>query len=270
MIYTTLSQLKTRHKEIMSSYKNTIPFYKRSTFFCLLRIVAFFAWCLIWFESGNRYLKIDYVYYDMSDMRLLFIPMLLSIIGFFIFKPYKIWTDRTYFGKIEKIEKQSAELIKKDEKGKKDEKDNYKRFSYNTRLGIWMAEGEGERRDVIRIGDSVYYIGDSELMQVGEGGNEGIEWLLQYAPIYETVEGKKTHSRMLIRAEIPRGSYMKIEMRCDGGSWMDVGRIVGRCAGVVPIRIPVNRCDRFELKLSGRGKFTLQSMLREFHVGSER
>lgn len=161
-------------------------------------------------------------------------------------------------------------LSMKDEKGKKDEKDNYKRFSYNTRLGIWMAEGEGERRDVIRIGDSVYYIGDSELMQVGEGGNEGIEWLLQYAPIYETVEGKKTHSRMLIRAEIPRGSYMKIEMRCDGGSWMDVGRIVGRCAGVVPIRIPVNRCDRFELKLSGRGKFTLQSMLREFHVGSER
>ena len=152
----------------------------------------------------------------------------------------------------------------------KDERGTYKRFSYDTRLGIWMAEGEGERRDVIRIGDSVYYIGNSKLMQVGEGGNEGIEWLLQYAPIYETVEGKKTHSRMLIRAEIPRGSYMKIEMRCDGGSWMDVGRIVGRCAGVVPIRIPVNRCDRFEIKLSGRGKFTLQSMLREYHVGSER
>lgn len=147
----------------------------------------------------------------------------------------------------------------------------YKRFSYDTRLGIWMAEGEGERRDVIRIGDSVYYIGgDYELMQVGKGGNEGIEWLLQYAPIYETVEGKKTHSRILIRAEIPRGSYIRIDMRCDDGAWMKVGQVIGRCSGIVPIRIPVNRCDKFELKLSGKGKFTLQSMLREFHVGSER
>lgn len=152
----------------------------------------------------------------------------------------------------------------------KDEHGTYKRFSYDTRLGIWMAEGEGERRDVIRVGNRVYYISDSKLMQIGEGGNEGIEWLLQYAPIYETVEGKKTHSRILIRAEIPRGSYIRIDMRCDDGAWMKVGQVIGRCSGIVPIRIPVNRCDKFELKLSGKGKFTLQSMLREFYVGSER
>ena len=119
MIYRTLSQLKERHGEIMSSYKNILPFYKRGVFFCLLRIELFLFWCFIWLESGNRYLKLDYVYYDMGDTRLLIVPMLISIAGFFIFKPYKIWTDRTYFGKIEKIEKQNAELIKKDDKGVK-------------------------------------------------------------------------------------------------------------------------------------------------------
>ena len=119
MIYKTLSQLKERHKEIMSSYKETLPFYKRGSFFCALRIVFFIAWCIIWLESGNRYLKLDYVYYDMGDARLLIIPMLISVLGFFIIKPYKIWTERTYFGKIEKIEKQNAILIKKDDKGAK-------------------------------------------------------------------------------------------------------------------------------------------------------
>ena len=119
MIYKTLSELKERHGEIMSSYKNTLPFYKRGTFFCLLRIALFIFWCFVWLESGNRYLKLDYVYYDMGDTRLLIVPMLLCVLGFFIFKPYKIWTDRTYFGKIEKIEKQNAELIKKDDKGMK-------------------------------------------------------------------------------------------------------------------------------------------------------
>ena len=119
MIYKTLSELKSRHREIMSSYKETLPFHKRGVFFCLLRIVLFFAWCLLWLYSGNNYLNLDYVYYDKGDVRFLIVPMLLAIIGFFVFKPYKIWTDRTYFVKIEKIEKQSAEIIKKNEKGAK-------------------------------------------------------------------------------------------------------------------------------------------------------
>ena len=117
MIYKTLSQLKERHKEIMTSYKETLPLYKRGTFRCALRVVFFVLWCVVWLESGNRYLSLDYVYYDMGDARLLIVPMLISIAGFFIIKPYKIWTDRTYFGKIEKIEKQNALLIKKDDKG---------------------------------------------------------------------------------------------------------------------------------------------------------
>lgn len=119
MIYKNLSQLKERHEEIMSSYTATLPLYKRGSFHCFIRCVLFVLWCFIWFESGNRYLKLDYVYYDMGDTRLLIVPMLISVAGFFIIKPYKIWTQRTYFGKIEKIEKQNAVLIEKNEKGTK-------------------------------------------------------------------------------------------------------------------------------------------------------
>lgn len=119
MIYKTLSQLKERHGEILSTYKTTLPFYKRGVFFCLLRIVLFAAWCFIWLYSGKNYFSLDYVHYDKSDARFLIVPMMLAIIGFFIFKPYKIWSDRTYFGKVEKIEKQSAEIIKRNEKGAK-------------------------------------------------------------------------------------------------------------------------------------------------------
>jgi hypothetical protein len=59
-------------------------------------------------------------------------------------------------------------------------------------------------------------------------------------------------------------------MRCDGGAWMEAGKIVGKHSGVVPIRIPVNRCDKFELRLSGKGPFTILSMQREYYVGSEK
>lgn len=119
MIYKTLLQLKERHQSIMSSYNNTIPLYKRGTFHCLMRLVLFILWCYIWLESGNRYLSLDYVYYDMTDTRLIIIPLLISLAGIFIFKPQSIFTKRTFFGKIERIEKQNAEIIKKDYNGTK-------------------------------------------------------------------------------------------------------------------------------------------------------
>lgn len=118
MIYTTLSELKKRHKEIMTSYKS-LPFYRRGFELCVLRCVLFVLWCYIWLESGARYLSLDYVYYDMTDPRLIIIPTLLVLIGIAIFKPQAIFTNRTYFGKIEKIEKQHAETITKNEKGVK-------------------------------------------------------------------------------------------------------------------------------------------------------
>lgn len=119
MIYKTLSQLKERHKSIMSSYKSIILPINRGSVHCIIRILLFVAWCYIWLESGTRYLSLDYVYYDNSDARLIIVPMLLCLLGILIFSPQKIWTRRTYFGKIEKIEKQSAELIKKDNSGRK-------------------------------------------------------------------------------------------------------------------------------------------------------
>ena len=119
MIYTTLQELQKRHKEIMSSYKTTLPFYLRGFEQCILRCVLFVFWCYIWLESGTRYLSLDYVYYDMTDPRLIIIPTLLFLVGIAIFKPQTIWTSRTYFGKIEKIEKQHAETVIKNEKGVK-------------------------------------------------------------------------------------------------------------------------------------------------------
>jgi hypothetical protein len=55
-------------------------------------------------------------------------------------------------------------------------------------------------------------------------------------------------------------------MRCDGGAWADVGTVVGKAEGVIPVMIPICRCDKFELRLEGKGPFTVHSMLREYYV----
>ena len=144
-------------------------------------------------------------------------------------------------------------------------------FSYNTTTGIWTLEDKGfEARDAMRVGMELYFL-DKEGQLWKENAVSDVsrsEWMMQFAPLYETMNGKKTYSRILLCAELPKGSYMAIEMRCDGGEWVELGKIVGKSSGIVPIRIPVNRCDKFEIRLSGKGEFVLREMLREYCVAA--
>ena len=148
----------------------------------------------------------------------------------------------------------------------KDENGQSYLFSYNTRLGIWMMEGNDDISQFVRHGNDVKALSHGNVYNFRSVEDTNVEWHLQFAPIYETMEGKKIYSRIMMRAEIPRGSYMKIKIRCDGGAWLEAGTVVGKMADVVPIMIPINRCDKFELRLEGKGPCTILSMQREFYV----
>lgn len=154
----------------------------------------------------------------------------------------------------------------------RDEENVWYLFCYNTQTGIWTLEDKDfQAKAALRIGMDLYFL-DNEGTLYHENAVSDVsqsEWMMQFTPFYETIQGKKTYSRILLRAEIPQGSYIKIEMRCDGKRWMEMGKIVGKSEGVVPIRIPVNRCDKFEIRLSGKGEFVLQSMIREFYISKE-
>ena len=75
---------------------------------------------------------------------------------------------------------------------------------------------------------------------------------------------------------------MKVQMRCDGGRWREAGTILGRTPATakgrggpmggpdsMQLRLPISRCDKFELRLSGRGPCTLQAMVLEYRLGSD-
>jgi hypothetical protein len=64
-------------------------------------------------------------------MQTIIILTLISIVGFAVFRPLKIFTDRTYCGIIEGIEKQHAETAKKDKNGTKVVEKKLTRIVYN-------------------------------------------------------------------------------------------------------------------------------------------
>lgn len=94
-------------------------------------------------------------------------------------------------------------------------------------------------------------------------------WMVQFAPMYETLNGKKAYSRMLMRVELPVGSYVIVKMRCDGKPWKECGRLIGREVNVTRMRFAANRCDKFELRLEGKGPCAVLGISREFILGSD-
>lgn len=148
---------------------------------------------------------------------------------------------------------------------------SYHFLIYETRAGIWVKEDTTQAVDFARIGKDLYFMDGSGSVWLADSGEDeaGLEWLAQFTPFYETIQGRKTYSRLLLRVELPRGSYLTAEVRCDGQPWRSCGKVVGRENDVVPLRIALNRCDKFEIRLQGKGPCTILSLLREFSVGSD-
>jgi hypothetical protein len=149
--------------------------------------------------------------------------------------------------------------------------DGYKLFSYETRKGVWLLEGREKVTDFANSGGDMYLLADGEIsLYNAEETKEGMEWLAQFTPFYETIDGRKSYSRLLMRLELPAGSYVIVEMRFDGGVWQEAGKVIGKRQDVVPIMVPVNRCDKFEIRLRGAGKCRIHELMREFYVRGDK
>ncbi len=144
-------------------------------------------------------------------------------------------------------------------------------FVYETRIGIWIREDEIYCTGFARIGKDLYMLLDTGEVCIAEGPQDDptLEWRVQFTPFYETIQGRKTHSKINLRLELPKGSYLTIYARFDGKPWGEIATVVGKSFDAVPVRIPLGRSDKFELKLAGRGPCTILSILREFSVESE-
>lgn len=143
-------------------------------------------------------------------------------------------------------------------------------FVYETRASIWVREDDTEAVDFARIGRKLYFADSGGKVWLCDRGEEDpdMEWLAQFTPFYETIQGRKTYSRLLLRLELPKGSWVIAETRCDSGEWKECGKAAGRERDVIPMRLALNRCDKFELRLRGKGPCTILSVLREFSLGS--
>ena len=144
-------------------------------------------------------------------------------------------------------------------------------FTYDLARGIWLREDETKCVDFARLGDTLYFLtADGEVWQTRGGDESGIEWEAQFTPFYETVTGRKRYSRLTLRLELPRGSWLRAWMRGQNGVWETVGQWTGSETGTLTAALPIRRGDKLELRLQGKGPCAVLDVLREFSVESQR
>jgi len=143
---------------------------------------------------------------------------------------------------------------------------------YDTRRQIWLREDDMACVDFARLGNEVYFLTRDGKVCLADSGQEDPEvaWMAQFTPFYETIQGRKRYSRLILRMELPKGAWMEAEARSGGGRWESCGKKIGQVDGVVTMVLPARRRDKWELRLRGEGPCTILGVLREFTVGSER
>ena len=81
----------------------------------------------------------------------------------------------------------------------------YRLMVYETKTGIWVLEDDTEAVDFARIGKTLYMLdvdGNVRLLDSAETPQTQ-PWMLQFAPMYETLNGKKAYSRKLHDRQSP-------------------------------------------------------------------
>lgn len=144
-------------------------------------------------------------------------------------------------------------------------------FVYDTRWKIWLREDDTKCVDFARIGTKLYFLTKSGEVYIADSGenDEEIKWTARFNPFYETSQGRKRYSKVILQLELEEKSSAEVKVRCDDGLWKSAGRAVGGKKDAEVFRIAPNRCNKFELEISGKGACKILSVLREFAVSTD-
>lgn len=154
-------------------------------------------------------------------------------------------------------------------------------FVFDIKNNIWMLEDDTRVRDFARFENELYFAdenGDVYTTDSREIDKE-MEWMMHFTPFIEGTDtrsssssyfNKKTYTRIVLRVQMPKESIATISIRYDGGRWEEMMNLVGEKDGTTPIVLTANRCDKFEIKIEGKGEFALLNMTRLFNLESDR
>lgn len=97
---------------------------------------------------------------------------------------------------------------------------------------------------------------------------ESLEWMAQFGPFHEYAENKKIYSKLSLRLKVNDKSSMKVYISIDEGDWELVKEYMYAETGGAVIPIIPRRCDRYSVKIEGKGNCEMVSLTRRARAGT--
>lgn len=160
---------------------------------------------------------------------------------------------------------------------------------YDTKYGIWLQRDDFITDFFLNISGRLYEIGrkpedendrEKNRMYLSEKDemSSAFGWHVTFKPTYEKTTGRygsktlvnqrKKYRNIRMRVELPEGSQFHVLVRTDDGPWKIIKRVAGNKQGIMDVKLPISRCDKYQLQLKGNGQFTLIDLIKEFGSGS--
>lgn len=143
---------------------------------------------------------------------------------------------------------------------------------YDPATGLWLQEGAERVLDFANLNGTLYLLmdGGRVLMAGQTDSGEEIEWEATFCEMTEQYHERKCYSRLLLRVDMEQGAFCRGEISTDGGPFREVGILHGARNKTGEMLVQPTNCDRFQVRISGRGRCRLKSLIREFTFGGER
>ena len=139
-------------------------------------------------------------------------------------------------------------------------------FVFDTKHGLWSKSGIRDVKDYFSYGGKMYRLMNDGIYFITEETDNSHEWFAEFCPFDEDYYKTKNYSRIYITAQLFENSVIKTEISRDGGEWQTVSHNYGNEKEYINIPCPIKRCHEVRVRISGKGKSIVESIVREFSV----
>lgn len=139
-------------------------------------------------------------------------------------------------------------------------------LTYDIAHGAWMCELKSDISALCFVGDKVHLASGGKISAQDEDISSA-DWSAEFVPMDEDLWSKKGYSSITLKVEMQKGAHFSVAVKENSGQFNKIytKTALTDLVAIVPLRI--GRCDRFAVKIEGKGQVTLRGILREFAEG---